>query len=154
RIAPIDGQWVAFPRYSELEKAVFSMVVAGRIVGDDVAIAMIEAEASDNAWELLQSGVAAPTAEAVAEGLEAGKPFISQLAQAHLVLAEKAAKEPQEVAVFPPYEADAYAAVESKVTADLEAALAIAGKQERENRLEEILEGMHADLDAQFEDRE
>src|SRR5699024_4257144 len=52
RIALIDGQWVAFPRYSELEKAVFSMVVAGRIVGDDVAIAMIEAEASDNAWEL------------------------------------------------------------------------------------------------------
>ncbi|HLR58225.1 MAG TPA: polyribonucleotide nucleotidyltransferase [Beutenbergiaceae bacterium] len=154
RIALIDGQWVAFPRYSELEKAVFSMVVAGRIVGDDVAIAMIEAEASDNAWELLQSGVAAPTEEVVAEGLEAAKPFISQLAQAQLDLAEKAAKETQEFPVFLPYEDDAYAAVESKVTADLEAALAIAGKQERENRLEEILEGMHADLDAQFEDRE
>jgi len=154
RIALIDGQWVAFPRYSELEKAVFSMVVAGRIVGDDVAIAMIEAEASDNAWELMQSGVAAPTEEVVAEGLEAAKPFISQLAQAQLDLAGKAAKETQEFPVFLPYEEDAYAAVESKVTADLEAALAIAGKQERENRLEEILEAMHADLDAQFEDRE
>src|SRR5690625_5572322 len=113
------------------------MVVAGRIVGDDVAIAMSEAEASDNAWELMQSGVAAPTEEVVAEGLEAAKPFISQLAQAQLDLAGKAAKETQEFPVFLPYEEDAYAAVESKVTADLEAALAIAGKQERENRSEE-----------------
>src|SRR5688572_5319763 len=32
RIAFIDDQWVAFPRYSELERAVFSMVVAGRVV--------------------------------------------------------------------------------------------------------------------------
>src|SRR5690625_2214302 len=130
------------------------MVVAGLIVGDDVAIAMSEAEASDNAWELMQSGVAAPTEEVVAEGLEAAKPFIAQLAQAQLDLAEKAAKETQEFPVFLPYEDDAYAAVESKVTADLEAALSIAGKQERENRLDEILEAMHADLDAQFEDRE
>ena len=33
RVALIDGQWVAFPRYSELENAVFDMVVAGRVVG-------------------------------------------------------------------------------------------------------------------------
>src|SRR5690625_1579851 len=52
RIALIDGQWVAFPRYSELEKAVFSTVVAARIVGHDaVAIARIAAEASTNARE-------------------------------------------------------------------------------------------------------
>ena len=30
RVALIDGQWVAFPRHSELEHAVFDMVVAGR----------------------------------------------------------------------------------------------------------------------------
>jgi len=46
RIALIDGQWVAFPRYSEKERAVFDMVVAGRIAGDDVAIMMVEAEAT------------------------------------------------------------------------------------------------------------
>src|SRR5690606_3355219 len=47
RIALVDGQWVAFPKYSDKERAVFDMVVAGRVVGDDVAIAMIEAEATD-----------------------------------------------------------------------------------------------------------
>ena len=79
RIALIDGTWVAFPRYSELERAVFSMVVAGRVVsGDDgstdVAIAMIEAEATDNAWTLIkEQGAGAPTEDVVAEGLEAAK---------------------------------------------------------------------------------
>ncbi len=42
---------VAFP--GDLFSAVFDMVVA-RIVGDDVAIAMIEAEATDGAWGLVK----------------------------------------------------------------------------------------------------
>ncbi|HKN55042.1 MAG TPA: polyribonucleotide nucleotidyltransferase, partial [Amycolatopsis sp.] len=44
RVALIEDQWVAFPTWSQLEKATFNMVVAGRIVGDDVAIMMVEAE--------------------------------------------------------------------------------------------------------------
>ena len=32
RMALIDGQWVCFPKYSQLENAVFDMAVAGRIV--------------------------------------------------------------------------------------------------------------------------
>ena len=40
RLALIDGQWVAFPRWSERERAVFEIVVAGRVVENgDVAIA-------------------------------------------------------------------------------------------------------------------
>ena len=33
RVALIDGTWVAFPTYEQLERAVFDMVVAGRVVG-------------------------------------------------------------------------------------------------------------------------
>ena len=52
RLALIDGQWVAFPRWSERERAVFEIVVAGRVVDNgDVAIAMIEAGAGKNAWD-------------------------------------------------------------------------------------------------------
>src|SRR5258706_15143958 len=36
RVALIDGQWVGFPTYEQLERAVFDMVVAGRIADDDV----------------------------------------------------------------------------------------------------------------------
>jgi len=46
RVALIEGQWVAFPNHSDLEKAVFDMVVAGRISDNDVAIMMVEAEAT------------------------------------------------------------------------------------------------------------
>src|SRR5690554_4241803 len=83
RIALIDGQWVAFPRYSEKEKAVFDMVVAGRVVGDDVAITMVEAEATEGSWNLIKNeGAIAPTEAVVAEGLEAAKPFIRALCEA------------------------------------------------------------------------
>ena len=155
RIALIDGQWVAFPRYSELERAVFSMVVAGRIVGDDVAIAMIEAEATDNAWTLIkEQGATAPTEEVVAEGLEAAKAPIRVLAQAQIDLAGRVAKDVQEFPLFPDYADDAYAAVEGHVTQALEEALSIAGKQERENRLDEIKDAMIGALQAGFDGRE
>ena len=57
RVALIDGQWVAFPTVEQLERAVFDMVVAGRIVAtDDVAIMMVEAEATENVIELVEGG--------------------------------------------------------------------------------------------------
>ena len=55
RVALIDGQWVGFPTHSQLENAVFDMVVAGRIAGDDVAIMMVEAESTEATWDLVQS---------------------------------------------------------------------------------------------------
>src|SRR4051812_10255600 len=53
RVALIDNQWVAFPTHPQLERAVFDMVVAGRIAGDDVAIMMVEAEATEKTIELV-----------------------------------------------------------------------------------------------------
>src|ERR671926_124882 len=47
RVALIDGTWVAFPTVEQTEQAVFDMVVAGRKVEGDVAIMMVEAEATD-----------------------------------------------------------------------------------------------------------
>ena len=54
RVALIEGQWVAFPNHSQLENAVFDMVVAGRVTETgDVAIMMVEAEATEQTWELV-----------------------------------------------------------------------------------------------------
>ncbi|MDM7832734.1 polyribonucleotide nucleotidyltransferase [Cellulomonas edaphi] len=154
RIALIDGQWVAFPRYSERERATFDMVVAGRVVGDDVAIAMIEAEAPEKSWNLIQEGATAPTEEIVAQGLEAAKPFIKVLVEAQQELASKAAKETQAFPTFPDYQDDTYAAVEAASTGPLGEALSIADKQTRENRLDEIKAEVVEQLSAQFEGRE
>src|SRR5271165_425281 len=85
RVALIDGTWVAFPTVEQLERAVFDMVVAGRIVGTgddgkpDVAIMMVEAEATEHVIELVEGGAQAPTESVVAQGLEAAKPFIAAL---------------------------------------------------------------------------
>jgi polyribonucleotide nucleotidyltransferase len=95
RVALINGQWVAFPTHSQLEDAVFDMVVAGRVVGDDVAIMMVEAEATENTIALIKGGAKAPSEEVVSEGLEAAKPFIAELCRAQSALADVAAKKLQ-----------------------------------------------------------
>ncbi|WP_123391704.1 polyribonucleotide nucleotidyltransferase [Nocardioides aurantiacus] len=155
RVALIDGQWVAFPTHAQLETAVFDMVVAGRVTETgDVAIMMVEAEATETTWELVQSGQQAPTEEVVAQGLDAAKPFIKQLCEAQAELAKQAAKPVQEFPIFLDYEDDVYAAVESAVKDDTASALTIAGKQEREERLDEVKASLLEQVAGQFEGRE
>ncbi|MBF6165764.1 polyribonucleotide nucleotidyltransferase [Streptomyces gardneri] len=139
RVALIDGQWVAFPTTEQLEDAVFDMVVAGRVVDSgDVAIMMVEAEATENVITLIEGGAQAPTEAVVAEGLEAAKPFIARLCRAQQDLAELAAKPTEEFPLFPPYGADVYTAVEGTAKRELSEALSISGKQEREEKIDEI----------------
>jgi polyribonucleotide nucleotidyltransferase len=155
RVALINGQWVAFPSHSQLEDAVFDMVVAGRVTETgDVAIMMVEAEATEQTWDLVRSGRQAPTEEVVAGGLDAAKPFIRQLCEAQQELAKQAAKPVQEFPVFLDYEDDAYAAVEAAAKTDLAAALTIAGKQDREEKLDEVKASVLERLAADFEGRE
>ena len=147
RVSLIDGQWVAFPNFSDIERSTFDMVVAGRMVGDDVAIMMVEAESTDATWDLVTNqGKQAPTEEVVAEGLEASKRFIQVLCEAQADLAARSAKPVEEFPVFLDYEDDAYAAVEQAVSGPTAEALTIAAKQEREDRLDEIKDGLKADL--------
>ncbi|MGF2946191.1 polyribonucleotide nucleotidyltransferase [Mycobacterium sp. Lab-001] len=144
RVALIDGTWVAFPTVEQLERAVFDMVVAGRIVGEggqgqsDVAIMMVEAEATENVIELVEGGAPAPTESVVAQGLEAAKPFIATLCKAQGELADRAAKPIGEYPVFPEYGEDVYYSVASVATDELAAALTIADKNERNNRTDEL----------------
>lgn len=155
RVALIEGQWVAFPTHSQLEKAVFDMVVAGRVTETgDVAIMMVEAEATEETIELVRGGAQAPTEEVVAGGLEAAKPFIKQLVEAQVELANVAAKPVQEFPIFLDYEDDVYAAVEAAAKDDLVAAMTIGDKQERETRTDELKAGLLEKLAGQFEGRE
>ena len=154
RVALIDGQWVAFPNHSQVENAVFDMVVAGRIADGDVAVMMVEAEATAKTIELVKSGAAAPTEAVVAEGLEAAKPFIKILCEAQMQLAKVAAKPTAEFPVFLDYQDDVFAAVEAEAKKALADALTIAGKQDRETKLDEINKSVVEKVSAQFEGRE
>ncbi|CAM4409030.1 polyribonucleotide nucleotidyltransferase [Nocardia ninae] len=155
RVALIDGQWVAFPTVEQLEGAVFDMVVAGRVVeSGDVAIMMVEAEATDKVIALIEGGAQAPTEAVVAEGLEAAKPFIARLCKAQADLAELAAKPTGEFPLFPPYETDVYEAVEGTAKRELSEALSIADKQEREAKIDEIKLDVLSRLGDDFAGRE
>ena len=153
-----EGQWVAFPNHEQHERALFEMVVAGRIVKkgrkDDVAIMMVEAGAGTNVAERIADGAPAPQEATVAEGLEAAKPFIKTLCDAQNGLAERAAKETQEFPLFPAYGDDVFAAVEKAATKKLEKLLTIPGKQERDVATNEYMEQVEEKLLDQFEDLE
>lgn len=152
------GQWVAFPNHEQHERALFEMVVAGRIVKkgnkEDVAIMMVEAGAGTNVAERIMEGAPAPQESTVAEGLEAAKPFIKTLCEAQAGLAERAAKETQEFPLFPPYTDDVFAAVEKAASKKLEKLLTIPGKQDRDDATNEYMEQVEADLHEKFEDED
>ena len=154
RVALINGQWVAFPTHSQLEDAVFDMVVAGRVVDNDVAIMMVEAEATENTIALIKSGAKAPSEDIVSQGLEAAKPFIAELCRAQSALAAVAGKPTGDFPVFLDYEADVFAAVEKAVTDELAKALTIAGKQDRETELDRVKDLTIERVGGDFQGRE
>mgnify|MGYP000949625052 FL=1 len=152
RIALIDGQWVAFPRYSEIERATFQMVVAGRVLEDgDVAIMMVEAGATEQAWNLIKAGAVAPTEAVVAEGLEAAKPFIKVLCEAQLEVAAHASKPTAEFPLYLDYTDEQYDAVETAAKeAGLAQALSTEGKQARDEAVDAIRDQVLAQLAERF----
>ncbi|WP_025133226.1 polyribonucleotide nucleotidyltransferase [Leucobacter sp. PH1c] len=138
RLALIGDQWVAFPNVEQLKEAVFDIVVAGRVVtdkngNDDVAIMMVEAEATEHSWELIRGGATKPNEAVVAEGLDAAKPFIAQLCKAQSELAAQSAKEVADYPVFLPYSDEVLAAVDALAREELAPIYQIADKLERQD---------------------
>ncbi len=158
RVSLIDNQWVAFPNFSDAERSTFDMVVAGRVAGDDVAIMMVEAEATEATWDLVKNqGKTAPTEEVVAQGLEASKKFIKQLCEAQAELAGQAAKPVQDFPTFLEYQDDVFEAVEKDASEQVAAAFTIAEKSDREDKLDDIKQALKAQLSGdgkRFEGRE
>ena len=155
RVARTAAGWVAFPSTEELENATFDMIVAGRLLDDgDVAIMMVEAEATRNVYEVLNGGGTAPTEEVVAEGLEAAKAPIAAICRAQNELKAKSLKEPLEFPVFLDYSDDVLAAVTEVGEADLSAAMQIADKQAREAATDAAKATVMGALASRFEGRE
>lgn len=157
-----EGTWIAFPTHEQHEKALFELVVAGRIVSkkkgkktvDDVAIMMVEAGATEGVVEKVKSGQPAPTEKIVSEGLEAAKPFIQVLCRAQAGLAERAAKETQEFPLFPAYSEVIYDAVEKKASKKLAKLLTIRAKQDRDEATNEYMDEIEEALLPSFEGNE
>ena len=131
------------------------MVVAGRVLADgDVAIMMVEAESTEQTWDLVRGGKTAPTEEVVASGLEAAKPFIKALCDAQAELAAHFPKTTAEFPIFADYADDVYAAVSDTATAELSQVMSIADKQDREEATEALKAKLVGQLSEQFAGRE
>ncbi|QBR74605.1 polyribonucleotide nucleotidyltransferase [Microbacterium sediminis] len=142
-----EDQWVAFPNQEQVEQAVFDLMVAGRVLDNgDVAIMMVEAEATENSWNLIQGGAVKPSEDVVAQGLEAAKPFIKQLVAAQAEMAAGSTKEPLEFPVFPAYSDETYAFVEGKALEELSKIYQIADKQERQDADDALKAAVKAEL--------
>lgn len=156
RLALIGDQWVAFPKFSQLADAVFDLTVAGRLVTndqgeEDVAIMMVEAEATEGSWELIKAGATKPDEAVVAQGLEAAKPFLKQLIKAQSELAAQSAKPIQDFPLFPPYSDEAYNAVAEIAYDDLKGVYQIADKIERQNADDALKERVKEAIQAKVE---
>ncbi|MDQ0645240.1 polyribonucleotide nucleotidyltransferase [Microbacterium murale] len=162
RLALIPGQgenadqWVAFPNQAQVEEAVFDLIVAGRVVkksdgSEDVAIMMVEAEATENSWNLIKGGAVKPNEEVVAGGLEAAKPFLKQLVEAQAEMASHSSKAPGVYPVFPAYEQGTYDFIAASATADLEKVYLIADKIERQTADDEVKDRVKAEVAAAVE---
>ncbi|MCA1713010.1 MAG: polyribonucleotide nucleotidyltransferase [Actinobacteria bacterium] len=155
RVACVNGEWIAFPTLPELDNATFDMIVAGRLLEDgDVAIMMVEAEATKDVFEVINGGGTVPTEDVVAAGLEAAKPAIAAVCKAQLELQAKSPKTPLEFPVFLDYDDDVLNAVTAQAENDLAEAMTIAGKLEREARQDEIKAATLEAVGPKFEGRE
>ena len=145
RLGLIDGEWVINPTFQDLEEATFDIVVAGRRNDSgQVDILMIEGEAPDNTWALLQGSGTTPTEQVVAEGLEAAKRAIDELIDMQLEFIATADVKPRPFEPKPLYGPDTWAAAET-FKERLETAI-VPDRSEREAGMAEIKELLKAHL--------
>jgi polyribonucleotide nucleotidyltransferase len=145
RLGLIDGEWVINPTFQDLEEATFDIVVAGRRNDSgQVDILMIEGEAPDNTWALLQGSGTTPTEQVVAEGLEAAKRAIDELIDMQLEFIATADVKPRPFEPKPLYGPDTWAAAET-FKERLETAI-VPDRSEREAGMTEIKDLLKAHL--------
>ncbi len=90
-----DGTWVPHPTYQEGDLSTFELVVAGRALGDgDIAIMMVEAGGTEDAWSYYEDGAPKVTEEVIAAGLEAAKGPIKASIDMQLELVAKHGAKP------------------------------------------------------------
>ena len=153
----IDGAWVPHATYQEGDAGTFELVVAGRALDDgDVAIMMVEAGGTENAWRFYQEGAPKVTEEVIAQGLEAAKTWIKESIDLQLQLVDKVGGK-KEVMAFPvaaDYADDVWDAVKAAGAEPVGKAVTIVGKAERNAALEDAAATVAEKLGDAFEGRE
>jgi polyribonucleotide nucleotidyltransferase len=143
------------PSFAQLDESVFDLVVAGKRNAEGaVAIAMVEAGATEDALRLIEGGQAPTDEAAVARGLEESKQHIANLLDAQIELRSQVAIAEVEWPVVVDYTEELYGRIESVARTRLTEVYRIEGKQERNAAEDEALAAVLAevDIDEEHED--
>ncbi|MER3521711.1 MAG: polyribonucleotide nucleotidyltransferase [Acidimicrobiia bacterium] len=154
RLAYIDGQWVPAPTYDQIEESTFEIVVAGKKVGDDIQIVMVEAGAPAESFARIEQGKPGCDEKALAEGLEAAKPHIEASIAVQNQLREMVSPEPKDLPRVPPYSAEVFEAVESAYSSRVAEVIRISDKKQRTEAETALVEEARTELGTRFEGKE
>jgi len=135
RMSLINDNWVVQATNTELEESVFDMVVAGSLnPKGEIDIVMVEAGATDNAFNKIDEGSAAPSENIVADGIDMSKEFISKLIEAQKELVAKRDVPEIDWPIIEDYPEELKSQISEAFGSDVEAAMAITDRSERSEK--------------------
>ena len=141
RMSLINDNWVVQATNTELEESVFDMVVAGSLnPKGEIDIVMVEAGATDNAFNKIDEGSAAPSENIVADGIDMSKEFISKLIEAQKELVAKRDVPEIDWPIIEDYSEELKSQISEAFGSDIEAAMALTDRSERSEKQSELEE--------------
>ena len=141
RMSLINDNWVAQATNTEMEDSVFEMVIAGNLnEKGEVDIVMVEAGASDNAFEKIDAGSKAPSEDLVADGIDASKEYISELIKAQADLVSQNDVPSIDWPVVEDFTQELKSDIEESFKSEVETITSITDRKERSNKQSELEE--------------
>ncbi len=141
RMSLINDNWIPQASNTELEDSVFDMVIAGNLNDKgEVDIVMVEAGASDNAFEKIDAGSKAPSEELVADGIDSSKQFISELIAAQAELVSKNEVPVIDWPLIEDFSKELKSDIEDSYKSEVENITSITDRSERSNKQSELEE--------------
>ena len=141
RMSLINDNWVVQATNTELEESVFDMVVAGSLnPKGEIDIVMVEAGATDNAFNKIDEGSAAPSENIVADGIDMSKEFIAKLIEAQKELVAKRDVPEIDWPIIEDYSEELKSQISEAFGTDIESAMAITDRSERSEKQSELQE--------------
>ncbi len=155
RIALKKGEWIPFPTEDDLHESVFELVVAGRRNdAGEIDIMMVEAGATPDGLRLVAEGDRPSDEQAVAEGLEVSKQYISEVIDLISQLSSQVEKDVVDWPRAIDYTPEMRERVAEIARPKLEEVIRIAAKQERKEGEDRAFEATLAELGLAEDDLE
>ena len=141
RMSLINDNWVVQATNTELEESVFDMVVAGSLnPKGEIDIVMVEAGATDNAFQKIDEGSTSPSEDIVADGIDMSKEFIAKLIEAQKELVAKRDVPEIDWPIIEDYSEELRSQISEAFGNEIETAMALTDRSERSEKQSELEE--------------